>query len=214
MPCPHCEAADDIFNHGYASRKLREYRKDGVTGPTRTLIEALRTAGIDDMTFIDVGGGIGAISLELLKAGAQSGVDVDASHTFLRMAGELAEERGLRDRMTYTYGDFVDIAPSLDPADIVTLDAVICCYPDMQRLVTESAQHANHYLALVYPTDGFISRIGIPLLNLFWRLRGSAFRNFVHPTREVDALIRDHGFEPLHRSSGLLWQTWVYRKAA
>lgn len=35
----------------------------------------------------------------------------------------------------FRYGDFVSLAPDLETADLVTLDRVVCCYPELEPLV-------------------------------------------------------------------------------
>jgi hypothetical protein len=47
------------------------------------------------------------------------------------------------DRIAYQQGDFVALAPQLPQADIVTLQKVICCYPDMRALVGLSSARAG-----------------------------------------------------------------------
>ena len=44
--------------------------------------------------------------------------------------------RQLHDRVRYEVGDFVALAPDVEPADVVALDRVVCCYPDMAALVS------------------------------------------------------------------------------
>jgi magnesium-protoporphyrin O-methyltransferase len=44
----------------------------------------------------------------------------------------------------------VDLAGQLEPAGVVTLDRVICCYDDMQQLVSLSAARVEKLLRLVY----------------------------------------------------------------
>jgi magnesium-protoporphyrin O-methyltransferase len=107
------------------------------------LIDALKTEGIEGATLLDIGGGIGAIQHELLAAGAAHATSVDASNPYLETAREESIRRGLGDRVTYRHGDFVELAESIPPADIVTLDRVINVYPDWERLTQLSAARAN-----------------------------------------------------------------------
>jgi len=66
----------------------------------------------------------------LLAAGAAHATSVDASAAYLEAARKESSRRGLVDRVTYRHGDFVELAESIPPADIVTLDRVINVYPD------------------------------------------------------------------------------------
>src|SRR5258707_1794781 len=130
-----CEGIEGQFNSREAGKKLADYQKHGLTGTTRLLIAALKEAGVEGRTLLDIGGGIGAIQLELLKAGARSAVSVDASTAYVEAAQQEARRQGLQDRIQFQHGDFVELADGVPPADIVTLDRSVCCYPDMPALV-------------------------------------------------------------------------------
>jgi magnesium-protoporphyrin O-methyltransferase len=57
-----------------------------VAKTTRELIDALITAGVNEMTLLDIGGGLGAIQHELLAAGASQATHVEASTAYLDAA--------------------------------------------------------------------------------------------------------------------------------
>ncbi|MBZ0287715.1 MAG: hypothetical protein K8I30_08875, partial [Anaerolineae bacterium] len=108
---------------------------------------------------------------------------------------------------------FIDLAPQIEAADIVTLDRVICCFPDMQAMVSLSAARAKQFYALVYPRDPLWMRLGGKVGNAMLALQRNQFRFFIHPAQEVDALIREAGLKPrFHRNSGLVWQVAVYSR--
>jgi hypothetical protein len=210
--CPHCEGADSIFDQANAEDDLKEYRAHGPADMTKRLLEALKASGVDGLTLIDVGGGVGVIQHELAGAGVSRVTDVDASRAYLHVAREEAERRGYADRAAYLYGDFVALAPDLPGADIVTMDRVICCYPDVDALVNTAASKAKRYLAVVYPRDRFIFKLGLPLANLIFRFQRTAFRIFLHPTAAVERIAASHGFRKLAQHDGWLWQVSVYAK--
>ena len=102
-----------------------------VDAPDALLLEAIRAQTPERASVLDIGGGVGAIEHEkLLAAGAAHATSVDASAAFLDAAHREAERRGWADRLTQRRGDFVALADEVDDADVVTLDRVICCYPD------------------------------------------------------------------------------------
>ena len=45
------------------------------------------------------------------------------------------------------------MSDEIEAADVVTLDRVICCYPDMEALVGRSAERALRLYGLVHPRD-------------------------------------------------------------
>ena len=170
--------------------------------------------GVEGASLLDIGGGVGVVQLELLKAGMASSMDVDASGPFLQVAEAEAEELGFKDRTAYRHGDFVALADEVEAADVVTLDRVICCYPDVQALVSTSARHARRLYGLVYPVDRWWSRSVVRILNFFTMLSRSEYRAHVHSAALVDRLIRDAGLQPRYRHAGMVWQTVVYARPA
>jgi magnesium-protoporphyrin O-methyltransferase len=203
---------DALFDEKMANGDLDDYRKHGAQGETRDLIEAVKQRGVDGATLLDIGGGVGVIGQELLAAGAAHLTDVDASHAFLEAARWLAGARGTAERAEYHFGDFVELAPAVPPADVVTLDRVICCYPDWPALIDASVSHARRLYGLVYPVDRWWLRAGAWLGNLFLRITRQSFRFYIHPSRSVDARVRGAGFARVLRRRGLLWQVVLYER--
>lgn len=213
MSSCQCQGIEIQFNQREAANKLADYRKHGPIRSTRLLIAALLEAGVRDRTLLDIGGGVGAVQVELLKAGARAAVSVDASPAYLDAAQQEARRQGLSNRVEFHQGDFVELADDIPPADIVTLDRVICCYHDMPALVRRSADHARQLYGLVYPRDATWVRLGLRLENLFQRLKGSPFRVFAYPTTAVEAVLRDRGLRrQFHRYTGV-WQIAVYGRS-
>lgn len=211
--CPHCQGADRFFDTGVARGDLDDYRKNGPSRQTKMLLDSIQQAGVAGATLIDIGGGVGAIQHELLGAGVQSAVHVDASTAYLGASQEEAEKRGHRQRVSYVHGNFVELAPQIEPADIVTLDKVVCCYPDMAGLVGLSAARAQKLYGLIYPRDAWWMKLGGRFINLFLWLRRNPFRFFVHPSAEVDAVIRANGLRPHYQRKAGVWQVVVYSRA-
>ena len=216
MDC--CSSGDSPFDRQFdarhAAEKLCAYRQKGPIGLTRTLIEALAAGGVDSQTVLEIGGGVGAVHHELLRRGAATSVDVDASRAYISVAHEEAERQGHADRARYLAADFVSLADDVGPADLVALDRVICCYSNMTALVSRSAVLARHRYGAVYLRDTWVGRLGVMLENTWLRLSRSPFRTYIHRTAEVDAILATHGLvKVLHRTT-LIWQLVVYERPA
>jgi hypothetical protein len=210
-----CQGVDQVFGERTARHDLRRYRRRGPSRPTRALLEAIRGEGIERATVLDIGGGVGAIQQELLAAGAEHATSVEASSAYLRVAREEAERRGTAGRVSYHEGDFVALADGIEPADVVTLDRVICCYPDVEALVGRSAERAGRLYGLVYPRDTWWVRLGIGSTNLAMRLGRRAYRAYVRRSSTVDAEARQRGLTPrLRRGVGPVWQVVLYTRDA
>ncbi len=177
------------------------------------LIDALRGEGVDGLTLLDIGGGVGAVQHELLRGGITRAVAVEAAPAYIDAASEEAARQGHRDRIRYLAGDFVALADGLEGADLVTLDRVICCYPDVRALVDRSLARAKRLYGLVYPRDVWWMRAINAMHNAVLKLTGHRFRVYIHPGLTVDALIRGRGFRPLYSRKTLLWQVAVYGRS-
>jgi hypothetical protein len=202
----------EAYDQKIAGAELRRYRKKGPNPWTRALVEALKAEGVQGSTLLDIGGGIGAIQHELLAAGAVSATSVDASSAYLDVAREESDRRGLSGRVTYHHGDFVELAPSVPPADIVTLERVLNVYPDWERLAALSAERARRLYGIVVPRNTPFVRLVISMINLGLRLKGKRLRAAVVPIDAIDRVLGTMGFQR-HSSTrvGPAWQVAIYR---
>lgn len=213
MDCCQCEGLE-LETRKWAIEDLEAYRAGKLDKTTRMLITALILLGARGRDLLDIGGGIGAIQMRLLAAGATTATSVDASTAYLDVAREEAGRAGLAERISYHHGDFVALAGQIPEADIVTLDRVICCYHDAVALVSLSSAKARRYYGLVYPRDRFVVRAALYFGNISYRLRKSPFRAFVHPTSVLDALIRKSGLAQVYRHNTFAWQVLVYERVS
>jgi len=212
MACCTSECYESTFNDRHAAKQLRSYRRKGPNKTTRMLLAGLRSAGIDDAAVLDVGAGIGVVHHELLAGGARSAVHVDAARAHMRAAREEAERRGHADRVTFVHGDFVALADAVPAADVVTLDRVICCYPDMEALVAASAGKARRLYGAVFPRERPGVKVMSTLGNLVCRLRGDPFRSYIHSMTAIDAAVRRQGFTLRSVANTVLWRVAVYAR--
>src|SRR5262249_27963339 len=189
-----CGSAEQQFTREKAEFELRRYRRKGARVTTRLLRDGLSRAGLVDGTLLDVGAGIGALTLELLSRGVKDATAVDASSAYVACAREEAERRAVCDRVQYIHADFMQAAADLPGATIVTLDRVVCCYPSYEPLLEEALRHAGRAFAFSYPRDRWYVRAVFGADNAI-RARRSSFRTFVHSERLMEQIIERAGFE-------------------
>ncbi len=208
-PSCGCRAGNE-FSERDARKDLKQYRRTGPDRTTAWLIDGLRAGGVEGLTVLDIGAGVGAVHQELLASGASTATDVDGSPAYVAVAREEAARRGTSDRVRHEIGDFVQLADRIEAADIVALDRVICCYPDMEALVSLSVARARRRYGLVFPRDTWWARAAGVVLNGFYRLTRQAIRIYIHRTAAVDAIVATAGFSPRLQRSSLFWQVFVY----
>lgn len=210
--CPQCEGIELTFDETAADEDLRLYRAEGPDETTGWLLDALQARGVEGLSLLDIGGGVGIIQHELLESGATHAVHVDASSAYIEAAQREARRRKLRERIEWRHGDFVDLAGELSPADIVTLDKVICCYDDMPALVQASARLARRHYGLVYPRDGWWFRLAATLMNCWQWVTRNPYRMFVHSSKEVEQLLATAGLKRSFYKRNWLWQAALYSR--
>lgn len=210
MAC--CSVYAHTFNHRLASLDLARYRRFGPSRATRALLELVqRACPPQGKRVLDIGAGVGAAHLELLKAGAASAVDVDGSQAYLDAARSEAQRLGFAERVEHRYADFVEVAGEVPDADIVVLDRAICCYPDMPALVGAASRKARRVMGLVWPREARLVRLGVALFNLFERaFVPCPLTVYVHPSAQVDAVAAAQGLSLYARRDVGFWQVRVY----
>ena len=212
MTCTQCQGIEELFSEEYVAGELKRYRKRGPDKITRILIEALKENDVEGLTLLDIGGGLGAIQHEMLRAGVNYATDVDASNAYIEAAKAETVRRGYAERVNYQHGNFVDLAENVPPADIVTLNRVICCYPDMQKLVGLSVARAGKFYGLVFPRYEWWMKIFLVFQTFFLKIQRSRFRTYLHPTDAVEELVNGQGFKRKFYKKTFVWQILVYTR--
>jgi magnesium-protoporphyrin O-methyltransferase len=175
-------------------------------------VRSVRALGLRQATLLDIGAGIGVVHHELLEDGIAAAVHVEAATAYLEAARLEADARGHGTRVWFVQGDFVDVADGLEPADVVTLDRVVCCYPDYATLLARSAAKCRAAYALSYPRDLWYVRLVVWAQNLVRRLRRDAFRTFVHPEAAIRQALADAGLRPAEGRDFFVWRVeWYLR---
>jgi magnesium-protoporphyrin O-methyltransferase len=203
---------ETLFNDRVARRELRKYNKRGATGMTVKLIHAIKSESIVSLSLMDIGGGIGAIQHELVEAGAGNIISVDVAPAYLEASRQIADQLNYLDRVEYHQGDFVELAADLPASDIVTLDKVVCCYPDMEALVSKSAQLTRRYYGLVLPNENWLVGIVQQITNLVTRIRRVPFKMYLHSHDQISSLLNKIGFEEISTKRDIFWQANLYRR--
>lgn len=203
-----------VFSERSARGEAKRYRRRGLDGTSRRIVEFLKARGVEGRTVLEVGGGIGAIQIELLKAGAARAISVELTPTYEEVARELLGEAGLSDRVERRVMDFAQAAGQVENADVVILNRVICCYPDMPRLAGAAAEHARQLLVMSYPRRSWWTRAGLGVGNFILWLTRREFHIFVHEPRQIIATSESRGLRPILDESGVLWEVTALARAA
>jgi SAM-dependent methyltransferase len=203
--CCRPEAYGLFFSEKAARRALRRYRRRGLDKLSRQMLAIVKDRDARGQTVLEVGGGIGALEVELLEAGAERATNVELSPEYEAAAAELARERGVEQRIDRRVGDFVG-EPGLPDADAVVMNRVVCCYPDYEALVGAAADRTRRLLVFSFPRERALVRAAFSLMNLWLRLTRNDFRGFVHPVRAMVEVAQRRGLTPVLERRRFFWQ--------
>jgi len=209
--CDFRDAADRQFTDAKAAKELKAYRQGRVGATTRAIRDAVVELGLNHGSLLDIGGGFGSLTFELLERGMSRATIVDASSSYIAAARDEAARRGRSPAIQMLHGDMMQFGDAVPDASLVTLDRVVCCYPTYAQLLQQAARHAKHALALSYPRHRWFVHLGMWLENVR-RAKKTGFRTFVHPPHLLHRVILEAGFELVRRSTTVAWAIDVYSR--
>jgi magnesium-protoporphyrin O-methyltransferase len=164
------------------------------------------------LTLLEVGGGAGALQIELLKLGVARAVNIEITPTYEEAAADLLRSAGLEDRVERRVMDFAEAGTDVEPADIVIMNRVVCCYPDMPKLTATASAHCRQVMVLSFPKDRWWTRTGLAVGNLLLRVTRRHFQVFVHRPERILAVAKQHGLMTARNRPGRFWQVAELRR--
>ena len=203
--CCGPEGYDQVFTDRFARSVARGYRRRGLDRTRRRIVDFVGDRGLEGATVLEIGGGVGELHVELLRRGARTATNLEISAGYEHEAARLLEQTGLVDRVTRRMVDIAVAPDDVPQADVVVLHRVVCCYPDAERLLAAASRHARRVLVFSHPPRTLLTRALIGLENLGRRIRGHAFRAYVHSPDAMVAGVEASGMVLRHRHRGLTW---------
>ena len=210
----HCCGADLFFNKKTADKKYSQYLKNGPSRVTAKMIQQLNNQSVAGKSLIDVGGGIGALQWWFLQKGGGMTTDIDASSGYLKQAQNHAIDNNWQDKTQFIMGDCTAVYDQLESPDYITLDKVVCCYPNYQEILAATCEKSLSYISLSYPMDGIISQIIRRFGDLFFMLSNNPYRPYVHPVKDIRAVFATNGYQRISYELAFPWHVETYVKTA
>jgi magnesium-protoporphyrin O-methyltransferase len=198
--CPG-STSGGIFGERTAARDARRYRRKGLRSTARDVVDAVGGAG----SVLEIGGGVGDLSLELVRAGAEHATVVELSPAYRREAERLAAELGLAGRLSYEIAD-VARGDAVQGAEAVVLHRVVCCYPDGPGLTRAAARLARRSLAVTVPREAWWTRAFGRAINVVLWLTRQELRFRIHPIAAIVAAAESEGLAPAPGRRGAFWE--------
>jgi magnesium-protoporphyrin O-methyltransferase len=212
--CCDPRGCEGVFGDRFARHVAGRYRKRGLSGTEQRMVDFLVARDIVGASVLEIGGGVGELQLELLRRGAGRATNLELVDAYDAAANELASEAGVGDRIERRVLDIAATPEQVEPADVVVLHRVVCCYPDFERLLGAAADHARRLLVFSHPPRNAASRLVLGAQNAAFRVSGRTFRTFAHPPRQMLTVLGAHGMAPVYSHEGLVWRIAGLERAA
>ena len=212
--CPADGRIARFFDARLAER-LAKCQDPGLVAVSQRLRDALLSLDPTDKTLLELGCGRGLLVLELVRAGAARATGVDLSPASVDEARKRFERAQLSERVHLTVGDAARVP--LEPHDWVILDRVMCCYPDVERLLANTLPAATQIFAFTVPTSrgwrGIGARLDSWFENVWNTLRGRPCPGYVHDLDLIEQRLAAAGFRRRHSGHQRLWHIAVYERS-
>lgn len=211
MSCEHCCGADMLFDLKMAQKDLKSYKKKGPRKTTKKLLNLLSGYDHKGKSLLDIGGGIGAIQWEFVRKGGIKTTDIDSSSGYIAVASDYAKEIK-HQNASFTMSDFNEVHKEIGRHDFVSLDKVICCYPEYKNLLGNALDKTGTALALSMPIGGWISNLFALFTKIYLVLRKNPFRTYIHNPKQVHEFIESKGFRLSEKALSFPWLVRVYER--
>lgn len=176
------------------------------------MLALLPDASVVQARVLEIGGGVGALQAELLKRGAANGEVVELVNAYRPFALELARAAGVADRTAFRVADVLGDPASVDPADIVMLNRVVCCSAEGPALVAVAAGLTRDMLLLSYPRASVVARWLSRAQHAIFRLLRRKYRFYIRSERVILGAAEGAGLTVVARERGAIWEYTLLKR--
>jgi SAM-dependent methyltransferase len=204
------------FFDGEVAKRSANCQDPGLIAVSQRLRDALLAHAPAGKSVLELGCGPGALLIELVQAGVVHATGIDLSRAGIDAARARFERAHLSERADLSVGDAAHVP--LERHDWVILDRVMCCYPDVERLLENTLPAAKQIYAFTVPTSrgwrGVAARLVEWFENAWNTLRGQPCPGYVHDLDLIEERLATAGFALRQRHRQRLWHIAVYERAA
>lgn len=209
---PECPGTNKFFTR-FSAKYAKRFRRKGLEKVQVHLLKGIGHVPVPSAEILDIGCGVGALHIALLREGAARATGVDAAEGMIRQARAFAEKHGVQAKVQYVLGDFTLLANDLPSADITILDKVVCCYENVHELLGQSLQKTRRIFALSMPRETVIVRWGFLLQIAVAKLFRASFTPYWHDWNGLRISITSYGFRPVYENRTFLWEILVFERS-
>lgn len=208
---PECPGTNKFFTR-FSAKYAKRFRRKGLEKVQVHLLKGIAHVPVASAEILDIGCGVGALHISLLREGAARAIGIDAAEGMISQARTFAEEHGVQSKVRYVLGDFTRLVDEIPPADITILDKVVCCYENVQELLGRSMEKTRRVFAVSMPRETMIVRWGFSLQIAVAKLFRASFTPYWHDWNELRTSITSRGFRPVYENRTFLWNILVFER--
>ncbi|MFW9928658.1 MAG: methyltransferase domain-containing protein, partial [Candidatus Thorarchaeota archaeon] len=195
---------------------VEEYNKNGLKKHTKIFLDYFSNIGINGLTVLELGCGIGGLLFHMLDMGAKEVYGIDLSDTMVKNAQNLSKSLGFEAKTTFVKGDFTSDAKkllSIERADIVIADRVMCCSPVPLEILDRMISYDPKYLLIVQPRKNILYRalfrLRVKLRQLRLKVKSHNVQIPYMGIKEYDKRCEDSGFKRVLQKFRYSWEIIV-----
>ncbi len=178
------------------------------------MVDFVETRGIEGASVLEIGGGVGYLSIDLLRRGAATATNLELSPSYEEEARDLVTRYGLAGRLARLQLDIARDPDAVSPADVVISSRVVCCYPDYAGLLSAAGSHARSLLVMSYPTANRLTRLWLTMENKIQVVRGQEFRAYLHDPAAMVGVVERTGLRLVMEHHGPMWSIAGFERRA
>jgi 2-polyprenyl-3-methyl-5-hydroxy-6-metoxy-1,4-benzoquinol methylase len=200
------------FFSKHSEKYLKQFRKKGLAKEQKHLLQGIEISPVSGKSILEIGCGVGGLHLTILKHGASSALGIDISEGMIEGAKQLSKELGCENRTQYILGDVVQANGRITDADIVVLDKVVCCYENVEELLTTSLSKTRQQYALSFPHSNLLVKVSFQCLIVLGKLFRWSFHPYWHDWEKLIHTIQENGFVQTYQHSTFFWSIYVFER--
>lgn len=131
---------------------------------------------------------------------------------YLAAAREESTRRQVGQRITLIHGNFTTLERNADAPRRCHARQVICCYPDLESLLTASTARTRRLYGIIHPRDNRWVRLAVAVENAVSRRRRRSFRVFVFSNTVIGQTIQRARLSLVKSERDLSWVIALYER--
>ena len=195
-----------------------QYDEKGLKKHTKFIFDYFDHLDLTEFTLLELGCGVGGLLFKFLDMDAKHIYGIDLSEQMIRKAKENANKFNYEQQSSFVIGEFnVDAKKllSINQADIVIADRVLCCYPVPMDIMEQILRYNPKYIVIVQPRKNILVRklldLTITLKQIKWRVKRPKLDIPFVPVKTYTEFLAASKFTQVLQRFRYFWEVIIYQ---